>query len=86
MGRNRGFRGGQHRDHIAVFPPRLYRWVEKALQEQANYVGYLRSKPSVVVDVPKPSKPAQTKKAREIVSELDYDELAGFADDFDLVS
>jgi hypothetical protein len=56
------------------------------LHEQANYVGYLRSKPSVVVDVPKPSKPAQTKKTREIVSELDYDELAGFEDDFDLVS
>ena len=84
VGRNRGFRGEQRRDHIAVFPYRLYRYIEQALNEQANYIGY-RRKASVVIDAPKTPKPV-TKKAREIVSVLDYDEMAEYdgGDDCDL--
>jgi hypothetical protein len=49
VGRNRGFRGFNKCDHIAVFPNRLYRWIEPTLHERANYVGY-RRKASVIID------------------------------------
>jgi hypothetical protein len=57
VGRNRGYRGEGLCDHIAVFPYRLYNWLDVALNENANYVGYKR-KPSVQIDQPKgrPSK------------------------------
>jgi len=37
-GRNRGFRGQNGREHIAVFPPRLNKWLAAALSS-ASYVG-----------------------------------------------
>ena len=37
-GRNRGFRGQQGRQHIAVFPPRLHGWLAPAMSS-ASYVG-----------------------------------------------
>ena len=37
-GRNRGFRGQNGREHIAVFPPRLNKWLAAALLS-ASYVG-----------------------------------------------
>jgi hypothetical protein len=79
VGRNRGFRGGNKRDHIAVFPYRLYRWIKTALNERANYVGY-RRKASVVINIPR----SPTKKVVEIISddelyELDESELGGVA-------
>jgi hypothetical protein len=37
-GRNRGFRGRQGCQHIAVFPPRLGNWLAPAMSS-ASYVG-----------------------------------------------
>src|SRR4029078_6173339 len=37
-GRNRGFRGQNGCEHIAVFPPRLNKWLAAALSS-ASYVG-----------------------------------------------
>ena len=36
-GRNRGYRGQQRREHIAVFPPRLNGWLAAAMSA-ASYV------------------------------------------------
>jgi hypothetical protein len=50
----------------------LYRWIETALNERANYVGY-RRKASVVINIPR----SPTKKVVEIISDdelYDFDE------------
>ena len=47
-GRNRGFRGGQGRDHKAIFPPRLHNWLVPALSG-ASYVG-VQAKSTVLVN------------------------------------
>jgi hypothetical protein len=39
-GRNRGYRGQQRREHIAVFPPRLNGWLAPAMAN-ASYVRVL---------------------------------------------
>jgi len=46
-GRNRGFRGDQRRDHRAVFPPRLDRWLAQAMSG-ASYVR-VNTKPCVIL-------------------------------------
>jgi len=46
-GRNRGFRGDQRRDHRAVFPPRLDRWLAPAMSG-ASYVR-VNTKPCVIL-------------------------------------
>ena len=45
-GRNRGYRGEQRREHIAVFPPRLNAWLAPAMSG-ASYVG-VQTKSNVI--------------------------------------